>query len=109
MTVLWEFWNASLLHLFAWRRSGQIRIYGPATLLLSRPSNKAASYDAISFNDPINRLIFETPEGEVASDFEDKVREYFDEQVIFNSTAENVKDWSWNYDAIKSLNGNKRI
>lgn len=51
------------------------------------------SYDAISFNDPINRLIFETPEGEVASDFEDKVREYFDEQVIFNTTVENVKDW----------------
>ena len=52
-----------------------------------------SSPQIISFDDPINRLVFETPEGEIASDFEDKIREYFNEQVCLNTTADNVKDW----------------
>lgn len=43
----------------------------------------------ISFDDPINRLIFESSEGEVA-DYESILRSYFDENVSINA---NVQKW----------------
>lgn len=47
----------------------------------------------ISFEDPINKLIFESPDGEVASDYETKIREYFDESVCLSIDTDGVKDW----------------
>lgn len=44
---------------------------------------------AISFDDPINRLIFESSEGEVA-DFESSLRSYFNEYVTITN---NVQKW----------------
>lgn len=46
----------------------------------------------ISFDDPINRLIFETQEGEVASEYQSQLRSYFDEYVSINRKDE-VTNW----------------
>ena len=43
----------------------------------------------ISFDDPINRLIFESSEGEVA-DYESVMRSYFDKNVSVNT---NIQKW----------------
>ena len=56
-------------------------------------AHSTSSSQIISFDDPINRLIFESPEGEVSSDYKTKIREYFDENVCFNTSADTVKDW----------------
>lgn len=53
----------------------------------------SSSSQTISFEDPINRLIFESADGEVASDYEAKIREYFDENVCLSTDADGVKDW----------------
>ena len=44
----------------------------------------------VSFDDPINRLIFESAEGEI-SNFHTKLQEYFVEHVTIN--PENMNDW----------------
>lgn len=60
----------------------------------SRLSSLLSSTDtAISFDDPINRLVFESEEGEVASEYESKVREYFDEKVTICDNSDLVKEW----------------
>lgn len=60
----------------------------------SRLSSLLSSTDsAISFDDPINRLIFESVEGEVAADYEAKIREYFDEKMTIFETSDEVKEW----------------
>lgn len=56
------------------------------TSLLSTDSS------TISFDDPINRLIFESEEGEVAADYQSQLRSYFDEHVTINSKDE-VHNW----------------
>lgn len=53
----------------------------------------SSSSQTISFEDPINRLIFESADGEIASDHEAKIREYFDENVCLCIGADGVKDW----------------
>lgn len=56
-------------------------------------SQLSSNDSSISFDDPINRLIFESVEGEVAVDYESKIREYFDEKVIICETSDEVKEW----------------
>lgn len=63
----------------------------------SRLSSLLSSTDsAISFDDPINRLLFESVDGEVAADYEAKIREYFDEKVRICGTSDEVKEWIHN-------------
>lgn len=50
----------------------------------------ASENSSVSFEDPINRLIFESVDGEVSSDYEDRVRSYFKEFVSFEGE---VKEW----------------
>jgi hypothetical protein len=60
----------------------------------SRLSSLISSTDsAISFDDPVNRLIFESVEGEVAADYQAKFREYFDEKVTICGVSDKVKEW----------------
>ena len=60
----------------------------------SRLSSLLSSTEsAISFDDPINRLVFESVEGEVAADYESKVREYFDEKVTICESSDLIKEW----------------
>ena len=56
-------------------------------------SHLSSNDSSMSFDDPINRLIFESVEGEVAADYESKIREYFDEKVTACETSEEVKEW----------------
>lgn len=56
-------------------------------------ASSSSSSQAISFEDPINRLIFESPDGEVSSDYEATIREYFEESVCLSTNADGVKDW----------------
>lgn len=53
----------------------------------------STSSQAISFEDPINRLIFESPDGEVSSDYEATIKKYFEESVYLSVDADGVKDW----------------
>ena len=56
-------------------------------------SHLSSNDSSMSFDDPINRLIFESVEGEVAADYESKIREYFDEKVTTCETSDEVKEW----------------
>lgn len=52
------------------------------------------SSNLISFSDPINRLIFETADGEVSAEYESRLREYFEEKSTFiNNNDKDVKEW----------------
>lgn len=52
------------------------------------------SSSSIAFDDPINRLVFETPEGEVSTEYESRLRKYLDESVtICNKDSDAVKEW----------------
>ena len=58
--------------------------------------NVDSASTAITFDDPINRLIFETSEGEVSSEFESHVREYFDHKVTLKNSSEDIsslREW----------------
>jgi hypothetical protein len=61
----------------------------------TRISGLLASNDstatAVSFEDPINRLIFDSVDGEV-SDYESRLREYFDEKLTVG-TVEDIREW----------------
>lgn len=55
--------------------------------LLNQETNY--SNPAISFDDPINRLLFESSDGEIA-DYESSLKSYFDENVCITT---NVQNW----------------
>lgn len=51
------------------------------------------SSTCISFDDPINRLIFDTADGEVSSEYESRLREYFDDKVTLIDENFSIRQW----------------
>ena len=50
----------------------------------------ASENSSVSFEDPINRLIFESVDGEVSPNYEDRIKNYFEESV---SSGTNAREW----------------